>query len=138
MASYKLEEHGETFSVLASDIRKNAKENDALITNVHHTVEALSASLNEIIFLISCTSLQMEMIKFFIKELVDKSETRLEQSVNVLYALVASYNESLMKLPRITSYNVCYTKLLRLWIQGCVSICRTEKRTCTPPSSLLR
>jgi len=99
VASYKLEEHGETFSVLASDIRKNAKENDALITNVHHTVEELSASLNEIIFLISCTSLQMEMIKFFIKELVDKSETRLEQSVNVLYALVASYNESLMKLP---------------------------------------
>ncbi len=101
VASYKLEENGETFGVLASDIRQNAKENDILITNVDNIVQSLSESLSEITFLVSYTNLQMEMVAYFIKEILENSETTLDNSVNTLYTLITEYNKKLFELPSI-------------------------------------
>jgi len=99
VASYKLEQNGETFGVLASDIRHNAKENDTYIISLDNVIQDLSELISEVIFLVSYTSLQMEMATYFIKEILDKHETEMNNCVKDLYLLVIEYNEKLMKLP---------------------------------------
>lgn len=101
VASYKLEKNGETFGVLASGIRQNAKENETLISYVDVLVQSLSESLSELIFMVSYLSLQMEMITYFIKEILENSEAKVDSSVDTLCALVTEYNEKLMELPLI-------------------------------------
>lgn len=99
VASYKLDTNGETFGVLASDIRTNAKENDILIAKLHSTSQDLTESLNEIIFFVSYVSLQMEMVTYFIKEMMEDTSDSLDDSVETLYELVSLYNQKLMELP---------------------------------------
>ena len=99
VASYKLDINGETFGVLASDVRTNAKENDSLIGKIHETSQYISESLNEIIFLVSYISLQMEMVTYFIYEILHDTNEEINPSVDVLFELVSLYNEKLMKLP---------------------------------------
>ncbi|MBU0632755.1 PAS domain-containing protein [bacterium] len=99
VASYKLETNGETFGVLASDIRTNAKENDTLISEIHATSQALTESLNEIIFFVSYLSLQMEMVVYFIQELLQDTEKKANESIDILFELVSNYNAKLMILP---------------------------------------
>lgn len=101
VSSYKLESNGETFGVLASDIRTNAKQNEVLIKNVHITTQDFTESINEMIFLVSYLSLQMEMVTFFIKELLENESEYLNENINILYELVMQYNENLIKLPSI-------------------------------------
>ncbi len=99
VASYKLETDGETFGVLASDIRINAKENDALIEKIDVTSQEISKLLDEIIQLVSYISLQMEMVTYFIQELVHTHESQIDSGVVSLHALVSLYNTQLMQLP---------------------------------------
>lgn len=98
VASYKIDTNGETFGVLASDIRTNAKENDILIGQIHALSESLSYSLNESIFLVSSISLQMEMVTYFVKELFEDTNGALNNSVYVLFELVHLYNKKLTEL----------------------------------------
>jgi len=99
VASYKLDVNGETFGVLASDIRTNAKENDTLIGKIHETSVYLAESFNEIIFLVSYISLQMEMMTYFIHEILCDQNEEINPSVDTLFELVSLYNEKLMGLP---------------------------------------
>lgn len=99
VASYKLETNGETFGVLASDIRTNAKDNDILIEKIHEQTQSLTHSLNDIIFLISYISLQMEMITYFIRELLTNNDTTLYWNIETLLELVSTYNAKLTKQP---------------------------------------
>ena len=99
VASYKLEANGETFGVLASDIRTNAKENDVLIGKIDRIAQHLSETLNELIFMVSYVSLQMEMVTYFVKEMCEKNNPVLDNSVNTLYSLVSMYNTKLEELP---------------------------------------
>lgn len=99
VSSYKLESDGETFGVLARDIRINAKQNEALIKNVHIATQDFTESINEMIFLVSYLSLQMEMVTYFIKELLEDGCEYLNENIDILYKLVMQYNESLIKLP---------------------------------------
>ncbi|MDD2358413.1 MAG: PAS domain-containing protein, partial [Thiovulaceae bacterium] len=101
VASYKLDINGETFGVLASDVRTNAKENDSLIGKIHETSQYLSESLNEIIFLVSYISLQMEMVTYFIHEILYDTNEEINPSVDTLFELVSLYNEKLMLLPHL-------------------------------------
>ncbi len=101
VASYKLDTSGETFGVLSSDIRKNAKENDALIEKIHLITQNLSESLSEIIFSVSYISLQMEMVTYFIKELLENTEEELNSNVETLYELVSEYHQKVMQLPSV-------------------------------------
>lgn len=98
VASYRVDTFGETFGVLASDIRINAKENDLLIEQIDLLSRVLSESLNEIIFLFSSISLQMEMITYFIKELFEDSNGESMQNVYLLFKLVRLYNSKLSDL----------------------------------------
>jgi aerotaxis receptor len=98
IASYKIETNGETFGVLASDIRINAKENDILIDQIHALSQSLSDSLNESIFLVSSMSLQMEMITYFVKELFGNTNGELNNSVYILFELVHLSNKKLTDL----------------------------------------
>jgi hypothetical protein len=103
VASYKLEENGETFAVLASDIRTNAKENDTLIASIDADAQNLAVQLNSIIIFVSSISLQIEMVNYFIKELIINKtkvcDEELQLNLDTLFALVNGYNEKLEKIP---------------------------------------
>ena len=116
VASYKLEENGETFAVLASDIRTNAKQNDSLIASIDANAQILSAKLNEIIFLVSSISLQIEMVHYFIKELIINKTTicdkELQGNLDTLFELLSSYNTQLNTLPHEVRHLLEKTDLL--------------------------
>jgi aerotaxis receptor len=67
VASYKVSNGGETFGVLASDIRINAKENDRLIGHIYSLVQSLAGTLNELIFTVSSLRIQIEMLTYYIE-----------------------------------------------------------------------
>ncbi|MDP1784082.1 MAG: PAS domain-containing protein [Sulfuricurvum sp.] len=69
VSSYKIASGGETFGILARDIRTNAKENDTLINEMHEIVNNVSNSLSDIIFVIASMRLQIEMVTYFIEEI---------------------------------------------------------------------
>jgi aerotaxis receptor len=106
VASYRVDTFGETFGVLASDIRINAKENGSLIEQIDLLSHSLSQSLNEIIFLVSSISLQMEMITYFIKELFEDSNGESMQNVSLLFKLVHLYNSKLNDLTHIVDKTI--------------------------------
>lgn len=102
VASYKVASGGETFGVLASDIRINAKENDRLITHVHTLSESLADTLNELIFTISSLSIQIEMLTCFIEESLqcngEISGAEISEKLDSLIELVLVYSEKLSTL----------------------------------------
>jgi len=97
VSSYKVENGGETFGILARDIRINAKENDTLIHQIHQTIEKLSNALKGIVFLVSAIRLQIEMVTYVIDEVLCKnSEVQMvEMHGNIcdLIALVTEYSD---------------------------------------------
>ena len=99
VSSYKIENGGETFGVLARDIRINAKENDALINQIHHSVEMITRLLNEVIFSVSTLRLQIEMVLFFLEEVLHQCDEfgmdELGNNMNDLVVLVIEYTEKL-------------------------------------------
>lgn len=102
VASYKVASGGETFGVLASDIRINAKENDRLISHVHTLSESLSDTLNELIFTVSALSIQIEMVTYFIEESlqcnVQTTASEISEKLDALIELVFVYSEKLSAL----------------------------------------
>lgn len=94
VSSYKVANGGETFGVLAQDIRLNVKENDALVDELHTISTHLTESLNGIIFSASAIHLQIEMICYFIEEILvrksgDMSDTG--ENIDILAMLVDEY-----------------------------------------------
>lgn len=96
VSSYKIASGGETFGILASDIRINAKENDSLIGQIDTLVHSLTDSLNAIIFSISGIRLQTETLIYFIKELLCENcnvqRDELGDNMDLLVALVEEYS----------------------------------------------
>lgn len=99
VSSYKIENGGETFGVLARDIRINAKENDALIDQIHTNVETITLLLNEVIFSVSAIRLQIEMVLFFLEEVLHKCDEfgmdEIVNNMNDLVVLVINYTNKL-------------------------------------------
>jgi PAS domain S-box-containing protein len=97
VSSYKIECGGETFGILARDIRTNAKENDILIAHIDTQVHSLSNSLNELIFSVSGIRLQTEVLSYFIEELLCENckvqHHEIENNMDSLIALVDEYSE---------------------------------------------
>lgn len=102
VASYKVANGGETFGVLASDIRINAKENDRLIEHIHSLSQSLSDTLNELIFTVSALSIQIEMLTYFIQETlhcnVQSVSSELKENIDSLIRLVSLYSERMSAL----------------------------------------
>ncbi len=99
VSSYKIENGGETFGVLARDIRINAKENDVLIDQIHSSVVMITVLLNEFIFSVSSIRLQLEMVLFFLEEVLHKSDKfgmdEIGNNMNNLNILVIEYTNKL-------------------------------------------
>lgn len=120
VASYKVTQGGETFGVLASDIRINAKENDRLIGHIHTFSQLLSDTLHTFIFTISAIRIQIEMVNYFIEETLSCSNqscvTELGDNLNALITLVLIYTEKLsslqLKMDSIIQENLNYLNLL--------------------------
>ncbi len=95
VSSYKVENGGETFGILARDVRTNAKENDALIAKIDCLVQELSESLNALIFSVSGVRLQSEMLTYFISELLCENcnveHHEIEENMDTLISLVSEY-----------------------------------------------
>jgi len=102
VASYKVAAGGETFGVLASDIRINAKENDRLIAHIHTLSESLSDTLNELIFTVSALRIQIEMVTYFIEESLQYNAqiiaSEVSENLDALVELVFVYSEKLSAL----------------------------------------
>jgi len=102
VASYKVASGGETFGVLASDVRVNAKENDILITKIDLLAQSLSGLLNKMIFSVSAIRIQIEMMTYFIREVLyqetDVDSFDLAENLEILRELVASYTLKLSEL----------------------------------------
>jgi aerotaxis receptor len=97
VSSYKVENGGETFGVLARDIRFNAKENETLISRIDTVVELLSDSLHAIIFSVAGMRLQIEMVTFFIEEVTCQNNSlqvaEISENICSLVALVREYSD---------------------------------------------
>jgi PAS domain S-box-containing protein len=95
VSSYKVENGGETFAILARDVRTNAKENDDLIAKIDGLVQELSTSLNALIFSVSGVRLQCEMLSYFIQELMCENCTieyhEVGNNMDTLIMLVTDY-----------------------------------------------
>ncbi|ADR34612.1 PAS sensor protein [Sulfuricurvum kujiense DSM 16994] len=102
VASYKVANGGETFGVLASDVRVNAKENDTLIGHIHTLVQSLTDTLNELIFTVSALNIQIEAVSYFLFETlqchVQSVSSELKENISFLINLVSMYNEKLIAL----------------------------------------
>jgi len=102
VSSYKIARGGETFSVLARDIRTNAKENDSLIGQIDIITHNLSDSLNGIIFSVSGIRLQTEMLTYFIAEQLSENASvhaeGISNSMEILFKLIAEYSGKLNTL----------------------------------------
>jgi len=102
VSSYKIERGGETFGILARDVRTNAKENDELIEHIDTLVGSLSDSLNRLVFSVSGIRLQSEMMSYFIDELLCENcnvqRDEIGDNLETLVALVAEYAEKSMIL----------------------------------------
>ncbi len=105
VTSYKTLDGGETFSVLARDVRTNAKENNELIVKIDTVVRSLSVSLNELIFSVCSIRLQSELLNYFIDELLcescssERAET--EHNMGTLVTLVMEYAKKTSALREI-------------------------------------
>lgn len=110
VASYKVSSGGETFGVLASDIRINAKENDALITKIDELAQSLSETLNEMIFTVSAIRIQMEMITYFLQETLFHSDVadgaELGNNLKTLVDLAKFYTLRLNTLQTKMNHNI--------------------------------
>lgn len=95
VSSYKVENGGETFGILARDVRTNAKENDELIAKIDCLVQELSVSLNALVFSVSGVRLQCEMLTYFILELLCENcnveHHEIEENMDTLITLVSEY-----------------------------------------------
>ncbi|MDD5160094.1 MAG: PAS domain-containing protein [Sulfuricurvum sp.] len=104
VSSYKVANGGETFGVLASDIRLNAKQNDTLIAEIDTVVQQLSLALNAIVFSVAGMRLQIEMVTYFIQEVShNDNELKIEELIeNIcdLFALVMEYSNKSNVLQR--------------------------------------
>lgn len=99
VASYKVASGGETFGVLASDVRINAKDNDQLIAQIHTQAQVLSDTLNELIFSVSSLRIQIDMVTYFIHEtLIQNTQSaskELSGNLTTLVSLVSLYSEKI-------------------------------------------
>lgn len=95
VSSYKVENGGETFGILARDVRTNAKENDELIAKIDCLVQELSESLSALVFSVSGIRLQSEMLTYFISELLCENcnveHIEIEENMDTLITLVSEY-----------------------------------------------
>lgn len=110
VASYKVATGGETFGVLASDIRINAKENDTLIGHIHRLALSLSETLNEMIFTVSAIQIQLEMVTYFLSETLFHNEItsteELGNNLETLVGLVLFYTDRLNTLQHHMNSNI--------------------------------
>jgi len=102
VASYRVENGGETFGILARDIRTNAKENDLLISDIYTALHRLSEALNSMVFTVASIHLQFAMTGYFIAGMLHKSAEidllEVQENMQVLAELVAAYTKQLSGL----------------------------------------
>ncbi|MDD5718013.1 MAG: PAS domain-containing protein, partial [Sulfuricurvum sp.] len=99
VSSHKMETGGETFGILARDIRINAKENDAIIGRIHTKSNAIAEVIHTIIFSVSAIRLQFETLIRFVEEILTQTGVmggeEIRDNLNGLIELVQYYASTL-------------------------------------------
>jgi len=102
VSSYKIEKGGETFGVIANDIRITAKENETLINRFYTVIHDMTESLNAVVFSVAAMRLQIEMVRYFIQETVSDTQAvhlgEVDQNIGDLVRLVEEYGQKSKKL----------------------------------------
>ncbi len=104
--SYKVKKEGVSFSTLSHEMRKNAELSERKIVQMSEIIEDTKKDIEDIGFNILTSKLIIEMITFFIKEMIHNlaqtaiaKEKRQEVigNINELFTLLADYSQSLAK-----------------------------------------
>ncbi len=104
--SYKIKKEGVSFSTLSHEMRKNAELSERKILQLSKIIDNTKKDIEDIGFNILTSKLVIEMITFFIKEMIQNlsqatlsNEKRHEviNNINELFALLSLYAEYLAK-----------------------------------------
>ena len=104
--SYKIKKEGVSFSTLSHEMRKNAELSERKIIQLSKIIDNTKKDIEDIGFNILTSKLVIEMITFFIKEMINNlSETTIKNekqkevisNINELFSLLVVYSSNLSK-----------------------------------------
>ena len=110
--SYKVKKEGVSFSTLSHEMRKNAELSERKIVQMSELIDDTKKDIEEIGFSILTSKLIIEMIVFFLKEMIhnlsnsaieEEKKREVIQNINELFKLLAHYSHGL-------SQNIYHTK----------------------------
>ncbi len=145
--SYKVKKEGVSFSTLSHEMRKNAELSERKIVQMSELIEDTKKDIEEIGFNILTSKLIIEMIVFFLKEMIQNlSNSTIEEekkqevihNINELFRLLATYSQGLSQniyqtksklrsvYYNIKELNVLINRLDFIHINGLIESAHTE------------
>ncbi|NPA03493.1 MAG: methyl-accepting chemotaxis protein [Epsilonproteobacteria bacterium] len=145
--SYKVKKEGVSFSTLSHEMRKNAELSERKIVQMSNLIEDTKKDIEDIGFNILTSKLTIEMITFFIKEMITNiAQTKIEEekkrdiinNINELFNLLVTYSKNLAKnvytsksklrsiLYNIQELNVMINRLDFIHINGLIESAHTK------------
>ena len=104
--SYKIKKEGVSFSTLSHEMRKNAELSERKILQLSKIIENTKKDIEDIGFNILTSKLVIEMITFFIKEMIqnlsntsinEEKQKEVINNINELFSLLVIYSNNLSK-----------------------------------------
>ncbi|BAF69713.1 methyl-accepting chemotaxis protein [Nitratiruptor sp. SB155-2] len=146
--SYKVKKEGVSFSTLSHEMRKNAENSERKVLEINTLIADANKDIQEIGFNILTLKLTIEMISYFIVEIIKNySKKKIEESVkhetmsniNELFKLIDLYTNSLQNgmfksknmlrtiIYNLDELNVLVNRLDFIHINGMIESAHTEK-----------
>ncbi|WP_200763789.1 PAS domain-containing methyl-accepting chemotaxis protein [Nitrosophilus alvini] len=104
--SYKIKKEGVSFSTLSQEMRKNAEYSEKIIQKMSNIIKDANSDIESIGFEILASKLQIEMILYFIHEMLEmayegnineEEELEVLENITDLFKLLKSYTSALSK-----------------------------------------
>ncbi|BCD59899.1 MULTISPECIES: PAS domain-containing protein [unclassified Nitratiruptor] len=146
--SYKVKKEGVSFSTLSHEMRKNAEISERKVLEMNRLINEAKKDIEGIGFNILTLKLNIEMIVFFIKEMIvnfsdkeigEKEENEITNNINELFQLMQLYVTELQKsmfasknmlrsiLYNISELNILINRLDFIHINGMIESAHTEE-----------
>ncbi len=145
--SYKVKKEGVSFSTLSHEMRKNAELSERKILQMSNLIEDTKKDIEDIGFSILTSKLIIEMIVFFLKEMIqnlssskidDEKKREILKNINELFNLLSYYSANLSQniynsksklrsiYYNIKELNVMINRLDFIHINGLIESAHTE------------
>ena len=146
--SYKVKKEGVSFSTLSHEMRKNAELSERKIIQMNKLINETKKDIEDIGFNILSSKLIIEMIVFFLKEMIENlaaqkieewKKTEITSNISYLFNLLAYYSKSLSQniyltksklrsiFYNIKELNVMINRLDFIHINGLIESAHTER-----------